>query len=227
MSVLVSSLIDRCLVTLMEPRARRTTRDMLLQFFNETQHDIAVSLRCLEIDYYFNLEANEGAYSYPANRVQVKKIRVTQTAAPTSLGDYYPLNELFEDEFTATTSMSRPSGYVSHYFARPEWFELVNAPSTDIVSGGLITVVRIPAWIAPGAETGAVMELPDFCQTVVQKGMELKARWAGRDRVAANDEWAKWKQDSLAEVEQRISDPSIDRRASLRPPSSRRMRGLR
>jgi hypothetical protein len=225
-SVLVSDLINRALVTLMEPRARRTTRPMLLQFFNETQHDIAVSLRCLELDYYFPLEANEGAYSYPEDRVQLKKLRVTQNPAPNSLGDYYPLTEMFEDEFTGATSMSRPAGYVSHYFARPEWFELVNSPPADIVNGGLLTVVRIPVWIVAEA-TGLTMELPDFCQTVVQKGMELKARWAGRDRVAANDEWAKWKQDSLAEIEQRISDPSIDRRANLRPPSSRRMRGLR
>lgn len=224
MSVLVTNLIDRSLTKLMDPSARRYKREAMLQYFNEVQHWFATSLRCLEEDYYFALEANEGAYSYPVNRIQVKKIRVTQSAAPTGLSDYYPLDEMFEDEFTAATSLSRPSGYISHYFARPGWFELVNTPTANIIDGGLITVTRIPVWLE--GETNATMELPDFCQIGVQEGMEILARYSGRDLAAGAEEYIKW-QARMADLEGKIADPAIDRRASLRPVVSRARRGMR
>jgi len=226
MSVLVTDLIDQSLVTLMHPRANRITREMLLQFFNETQHDLAVTLRCLEDDYYFNLEAGEGAYSYPVNRVQVKKIRVAKNDAPTTIGDYRVLDEMFEDEFAYATSGSRPTGYVSHYFARASWFELVNVPTADLIDGGIVTITRIPTWI-PSLTAQVTMELPDFCRTTVQKGMEVKAMNAGRDRLAASDAWQKWMATAAQDIENKIADPAIDRRASLRPPSRRWSRGLR
>jgi hypothetical protein len=225
MSVLVSSLIDRALVKLMDPGARRYKREAMLQYFNEIQHEFATSLRCFEDDYYFNLEANEGAYSYPPNRVQLKKVRITQNPSPTSLADYYPLDEWFEEEFTGATALSRPSGYIHHYFARSGWFELIEMPAADIINGGIVTTYRIPLWLDT-EEPNTLMELPDFTQVAVQHGMEILARYAGRDRAAGNSDWERWKLE-MADMDGKISDPSVDRRASVRPPRGYYRGGMR
>lgn len=215
MSVLVTGLIDHALVKLGDPSARRYKRPTMLQLFNEVQHWFATELKCFENDYYFNLEANEGAYAYPINRVQVKKVRVTRNATPTGIGDYYPLDEMFENEFAVATSLNRPPGDISHYFARVGWYELVNTPNADIIDGGLITVSRVPVKIE--AETNAVMELPDFCEMGVQEGMFIEASNINRDAIVAEARRREWR-DRMVSLTGSITDPAADRRASVRPP---------
>lgn len=215
MSTLVSALIDRTLLKLEDPAGWRNKRPSLLQFFNETQDEIATTLKALRSDYYFDLEANEGAYSYPANRIQITGIRVARVNPPSGLGDYYPLDEKFEDEFRSATAMNRPSGFVYGYFALPGWFELLDLPDADAPSGGIISTYRIPEWVT--VETPqAVMELPDFCRGYVLEGMLIRARLAGRDRAAAEAEHAVWLE-RLNVLQEKIDDPSIDRRAAIRP----------
>lgn len=214
MSTLVSSLITRALVHLEDTDGSNISRVVALQAFNEVQDLIATELRALRSDYEFNLEANEGAYSWPENRVQACAIRLSRVNPPTGPGDYYYLQEIFEDEFRCLTT-GRPAGDVYGYFAQPGWFELVNVPSEDIVGGGIISTFRLPTWL--DVETPqALMELPDLCRGVVVEGMAIKLEMIGRNRAAARDRWTLW-QESLPALKEKIDDPSIDRRASLRP----------
>lgn len=216
MSVLVSRLIDRALVQVADPGGAHNLRTAALQAFNEMQDLIATELRVLRTDYEFDLEANEGAYLWPENRVQACGLRVARVNPPTGPGDFYPLDEIFEDEFRAITSCSRPAGEVYGYFAQPQWFELVNVPSETIPSGGIVSTYRLPTWIDVESPT-TVMELPDLCRGIVVEGMAIKLEMMGRNRSAAESRWQVLNESGLLALKERIDDPSIDRRASIRP----------
>jgi hypothetical protein len=157
--------------------------------------------------------------------VQVKSIRVTQVAVPTTIGNFYWLDEAFEEEFRVMTNLIRPSAYIHSYIARLGWFELINRPPSTIVGGGIVTAYRLPTWLETETPQ-ATMELPDLCRVIVQEGMEIKARMTGRDRAAATMDYGKWKIDMLA-LENKICDPSADRRASLRPNKGLNLRNMR
>lgn len=218
MSTLVTSLINRSLVKLGDPGATRHDRPLMLQAFNEVQDYFATELKCLEDDYFFNLEANEGAYAYPPNRVQIKGVWIARIPEPTQFGDYYKLDEKFEDEFNAVTYSGRPSGWVYAYYARTGHFELLNQPEADVTAGGLVSTWKIPTWIDVETPT-AVMELPDFCRGPVQEGMEIIGRNRGRERAEATQEWVKWK-DRVESLRDKFEDASDDRRSAIRPPQN-------
>lgn len=216
MSTFVTDLITSALLEIGDKDGHRTTRAEMLLYFNRTQRALATGLRCLQTDYYFNLVANEPRYVYPEDAVQISGIRISRVAVPTSLEDYYWLGEFFNDEFRMATHGMRPSATVYAYHARPEWFELLNAPVADVVDGGIVTTWRNAARL-PSETSSATMELPDWLDNVVIEGMKILARMSGRERAAAMSDWQRW----TAEIDglrEKVEDRSDDRRAAIRPP---------
>ena len=216
MSTNVTDLLTRSLMEIDDRDAKRTTRPDMLVYFNRVQEKLAAQLRCLETDYYFDLFKDEPRYKYPEDNVQMTGMRISSVPAPTQLGDYFWVREFFSDEFRGATSGMRPSGSVYAYHARASWVELLDAPTADVVDGGIITVWRIPQWITVEG-SGVVMELPDWMRGVVQEGMMILARITGRERAAALDDWQRWEND-IDGLREKFEDRSDDRRPALRPP---------
>jgi len=216
MSTPVGDIISAALYEIGDPNGKSTKRPAMLGFYNRAQRKLARGLRCLETDYYFNLQANEPRYYYPDDNIQISGIRISQVAQPSSLGDYYWLRERFRDEWRNATDGYRPSSQVWGYHARANWFELLDAPVADVDDGGIVTTWHLPQEVV--TETSAtLMELPDSMRDAVQEGMQILARLTGRERAAAMDDWKRWVDEIEAERE-KFEDRSDDRRSSIRPP---------
>lgn len=218
MSTYVTDLVSRALLEIGDRNGRRTERDEMLGYFNRVQEKLATEMRCLQTDYYFDLVAGEPRYFYPMDAVQISGIRVARTNTPTSLADYYWLEEYFNDEFRIVTHGQRPLATVYAYHARPEWFELISVPTDAVVDGGIVSTWRLPTWIATETQS-AVMELRDWLRGPVQEGMQILARLSGRERAAAMSDWERWVA-AIDSLKEKIEDPSDDRRAAIRPPGS-------
>ena len=226
MSVPVSGLITQALDEIGDKDGHRTTRPDMLRYYDRVQSVLATDTQALEVDAYFDLEANEPRYAYPEDCIQITAIRVSRTATPTSLSDYYWLDEVFEEEYRTWTWAQRAIGWISTYRARNAWIEFLQNPTQDIVNGGLLTYARMSVDVVSESQA-AVMELPDFMKNHVIEGMKIVARMAGRERAAANDDWVKWQAKNI-DLKTAITDRSRDRKASIRPPSFGNMlRGMR
>lgn len=216
MSTYISDLISRSLTEVGDPDGRRTTRVDMLLYFNRVQELIATVLRCVETDYYFNLIANEPRYAYPDDNIQISLVRISRSSTPTSLADYYSLREKFKDEWRSATDGARPSAQVYGYFARPAWFELLDAPVAAVTDGGIVTTWNIPAWTA-NESASATMALPDWLRGQVQEGMMILSRKTGRERAAAMEDWKIWTE-TIEALREKVEDKSDDRRPAIRPP---------
>ena len=216
MSTYVSDLITQALNEIADKDGHRTTRADMLTYYTRAHEKMALTLRCLQSDYYFDLVKGEPRYYYPEDSIQIAGIRIARVAQPTQLSDYYWLDEKFTEEYRRVTWAYRPAAWVYAYHARPQWFELLNSPVADVTDGGIISVWHIPYRITTETPS-AVMEVRDFLRGSVIEGMKVLARNAGRERVAAEAEWRQWVSE-LETYREKIEDPSDDRRDSLRPP---------
>lgn len=218
MSTQVSDLITQALGEITDKDGRRTTRADMLRFYNRIQEHLSIELRCLQADYYFDLVKGEPRYFYPEDAVQISAIRVSRVGSPSQLSDYYWLDEKFQEEYRRATWAFRPAAWVYGYHARPQWFELLNAPAADVIDGGIISVWHIPQPVTIESPT-MMMELRDFMRGTTIEGMTILARIAGRERAAAMDDWTRWKE-NIVQFREKFEDPSDDRRESIRPPGN-------
>lgn len=220
MSVLVSDIVTQVLDEIGDKDGNRTKREDVVRYYNRAQRVIATDTQALEVDAYFDLLEGEPRYAYPEDAVQMTKIRLSRTNAPTALGDYYKLDECFTEEFDADTYAGRSNGYIDQYLARNNWIEFPVNPAEDIADGGLMTYFKIPAKVLAESQ-GLTMELPDFLEDHVIEGCKIIARMGHlRERAAAQTDWEKWMLVGKG-LKNVVQDRSQDRRASIRPPRSR------
>ncbi len=212
MSTLVTNVINDCGVRSSDPGFTRTPRTLWLQFLNEAQLEIASELRCIEIDANFDVVGGQEKYTYPPDCVVVRGIAYSDTPSDTT--SFKWLNERFEDEWRRETTVHYPQGTIHSYCARQQFIELIGQPSVTVTGGGLITYVRVPAWLT--AEASNALEVPDFLRSFLADRMIVFAKRTRNNYAEAAQDEKVW----LAKLEQlrdKIEDRSEDRRPAIRP----------
>ena len=212
MSTNVSDIITACGTRASDPGFTRTTRPMWLQFYNESQLEVASELEVLVKDFTMDAIAGQTEYAYPQDCVVVKGLRYSDT--PSDPLSFRWLQVRFEDEWRRETTVHYPQGTPHSYTARLTGFDLIGQPSTTVTGGLILTYVYIPAWA--NTEQGAVMALPDFCRGIVNDRMLIYGKRTRNNYAEAAQDEKVW-MEKLAQLRDKIEDRNEDRRPAIRP----------
>src|SRR3990172_1769279 len=124
-------------------RGKLGTTELLL-WYNEAIEHMSLTWKILEEDSTHPIDANEDRYLYPDLMVQMQRWRYSET--PTDPLSYTKGREIFEDEFTAATNRSMPTGDQEfRYWARAQFFQITPRPTVTVAAGGLISYWKLAA----------------------------------------------------------------------------------
>lgn len=219
----VSDIINECASEIGDEPQGRFTAERWLQAFNKTLSEMTLKYRILEQDQTFDVLANEDAYLFPEDMVQMKRLRYTGT--PSDTNSYLPIGEMFQDEVRAAESMGKSTGdQFQGYWARSQFLQVVPKPTTAVTDGLLISYWRLAVRVSSSVGD---LELPAMYRDLVVARMVIFAKRSLSRYAEYVSDLAAWKND-LEEVAEAVDDRSDDRRSALRPASAiRGNRGMR
>jgi hypothetical protein len=211
MSTLVSDIINACGTRASDPGFARTSRPNWLQFFNESQLEIASELKVLEKDVPIDLVANQIEYPYPADCVVLRGIRYSDT--PSDNLSFRWLNVRYEDEFRRETTVRYPSGAIHSYCPKMTGYEIIGMPTVTVTGGTILTYVYVPQF---SVSEGGSMALPDFLRGIVEDRMLIYGKRTRNNYAEALQDEKVWEK-KLSELRDKIEDRNMDRRPAIRP----------
>ena len=210
--ILVDTILGEAARALSDAGRGKIGTTELLLWYNEAIEHMSLTWKILEEDSTHPIDANEDRYLYPDLMVQMQRWRYSET--PTDPLSYTKGREIFEDEFTAATNRSMPTGDQEfRYWARAQFFQITPRPTLTVAAGGLITYWKLAGRVIdPLTE---VFELPAGVRVFVRRRivMEAKLRLHRYEEYATD--LAVWERD-VDKVADRFEDRSDDRRPRLR-----------